>query len=819
MKKLLTLLMLTITTLAIQAQTNLTRLHGVIKTADGKPAEAATLQLYNTADKKLAKLAITNVKGEFDLNAVNPGDYSLNLTAVGFEPQTIAVKIEAGKPELELSFLPLAIATKKLEDVTVTAKKPMVENKIDRTVVNVDAMISNAGSNSLEVLEKSPGVSIDKDGIISLKGKQSVLVLIDGKPSYLSGLDLANYLRNLPSNQLDQVEIMTQPPAKYDASGNGGVINIKTKKSKANGFNGSVSLSYVQGRYPKSPNSLNFNWRKNKINLFANYGFAYWEGFNTISIYRRFSDASGNVLSAFDQHSYSRSFSRNHTAKLGLDFFASKKTTFGVVFNGGFNPRHNYSNGQTDIVNSVGAIDSVNVAQSSNHDTWKNGGINLNFRQLLNNKGSEITADADYIGYGTKSIQNSNNFMSYPNGTPTQPSFLLQANMPSSIDIFSLKTDYIRPLKKDAVFEAGLKSSLVKTDNNALFTTFNHTVGKWEDDRGRSNHFLYDENINAAYVNYKRQFKKWGIQTGLRLENTQGQGKQLTTGETFTRKYTQLFPTLYISNKLNEKNTMVLNYGRRINRPNYQDMNPFQYFLDQFTYRQGNPYLLPQFSHNVELSHNYKGALNTTLNYTFTKDIINDILKQNDATKVTFQTKENIGRSTNIGLAVSYNAPITKWYTISFYANTNYSHFEGTVNNLPLDVSLVSWLSSLNNQFRFGKGWGAELSGFYRSKTQEGGLIVSNPMGVFNMAFSKQILKNKGSLKLAISDPLWLQRFSGYTRFGNINADIKSEWDNRRVGLTFTYRFGKQMQQTTPRRRVGSASEEQQRVGAGNGQQ
>ena len=375
------------------------------------------------------------------------------------------------------------------------------------------------------------------------------------------------------------------------------------------------------------------------------------------------------------------------------------------------------------------------------------------------------------------------------------------------------------PLKKDAKFEAGVKTSYVNTDNNALYTSYNEAIDEWVPDNTRSSHFLYKENINAVYVNYNRQMKKWGVQAGLRLENTNGKGQQLKDNSTFTRHYTQLFPTMYISRKINEKNNLVLNYGRRIERPNYEDMNPFIYFLDSFTYRQGNPYLMPQFTHNIELSHSYKGALTTTLNYTYTEDIINDILKQIDSTQVTFQTKDNIGKRTNIGLAISYNAPVTKWYTVSLYANGYNNHYRGVINELPLDVSLFSYMFNVNNQFRFAKTWGAEVSGFYRSTTQDAGIIIARPMGVINFAFSKQVLKGKGSLKLALNDPFWIQRFSGYTKFGNIDADIKSKWDNRRVGLTFVYRFGKQIQQTQRRRNTGAASEEQQRVGGGNGQQ
>lgn len=820
MNRVYTLLFLLFTVFSAQADPPGTRVYGFLKNTDNKVLDAATVTLLHAADKKVAKVGISDHDGLFELPDIQPGAYYVQVSALGHKQQKPdSINIAAGLDSIEISVAPLGIAQKQLNDVTVTGRKPMVETKIDRTVVNVESMLSNAGSTALDVLEKSPGIMIDKDGNISLKGKQGVIVLMDGRPTYLSGQDLANLLKNMPASELDQLEIMTQPPAKYDASGNAGLINIKTKKNKANGFNGSVTLSYVQAKYPKSPNSLNLNWRKNKINVFANYSFSYWEGFNDINILRKFRDKSGDITTIFDQNTYGRFYSRNHTAKVGMDYNFSKNTTLGIVVNGTINPRDFNSKGHTNIMDANYETESFNYASTDNHNVWKNSGINVNFRQALNKKGSEITADADYIWYGSTNNQDIANNILYPDGSQKVPPILLRGELPSDIKIYSFKSDYVLPLKNEAKFEAGIKSSYVNTDNNALYTNYNNSTGQWTPDASRSSHFLYKENINAAYVNYSRQLKKWGVQAGLRLENTNGKGDQLSNNTSFTRHYTQLFPTLYISRKINEKNTLVLNYGRRIERPNYEDMNPFIYFLDSFTYRQGNPYLTPQFTHNIELSHNYRGALNTTLNYTYTQDIINDILRQIDSTQVTFQTKDNIGKRTNIGIAVSYNAPVTKWYTISFYTNAYSNHYKGVINELPLDVTLFSYMFNVNNQFRFAKTWGAEVSGFYRSKTQDAGIIIAKPMGVINFAFSKQIMKGKGSLRLALNDPFWIQRFSGYTKFGNIDAEIRSKWDNRRVGLTFVYRFGKQMQQQQRRRNTGAASEEQQRVGNGGGQQ
>jgi outer membrane receptor protein involved in Fe transport len=323
-------------------------------------------------------------------------------------------------------------------------------------------------------------------------------------------------------------------------------------------------------------------------------------------------------------------------------------------------------------------------------------------------------------------------------------------------------------------------------------------------------------------VNYSRQIKKWGVQTGLRVENTIAKGHQLGNAvqreTTFRKPYTQLFPTAYLSYALNDKNQFGLSYGRRIDRPNYQDMNPFQYFLDQYTYMQGNPNLTPQFTHNIELSHNYRKALNTTLSYTRTTDIMNDILKQNDDTKVTYQIKENVASRRTLGLAVSYNAPITKWWTTSVFMNVNNSHYEGFVNNAFLDVSLTSFMGNTSQQFRFAKTWSAEVNGFYRTSAQETGMFLLRPMGVVSFGFGKQLLNNKASLKLNIYDPFYLQKVKVIVDYENIDAVVNNRWDNRRVGLNFTYRFSKGQNVQPQRRRTSSAQEEQNRVGGGNGQ-
>jgi outer membrane receptor protein involved in Fe transport len=802
----------------VYAQTTST-LKGRVTDSSGQPVIAATVSVSVPEGNKIIKFSTTDKTGSFEINNLKDGIYELTISAVGFKEfkkKPVTVQNGDQKEEQHIQLSPLGT---ELKNVTVTAKKPMVEVKADKTIVNVESFITNAGSNALEVLEKSPGVTVDRDGNISLKGKQGVIILVDGKQTYLSGPDLANLLRNTPSNQLETLEIMTQPSAKYDASGNSGIINIKTKKGRQNGFNGSVNLSYVQAVYPKSPNSLNLNYKKNKVNLFTTLNYSYWQGFSEVDIVRNFSEKDGNgLLAVFDQHSSMRFKGQNMSSRIGMDYSIDKRTTLGFQVYGTYNPRTFQAGGIANIYDGKQILDSTNEALSTNKDPWKNLGTNLNFRKQLDTAGRELTADLDYIYYKSRSKQTSDNYTYYQPQNQLVDSFLLRGYLPSDIKIYSAKLDYVHPLGKAGRIEAGFKSSLVKTDNDAQYTNWDAEENAWINDTTRSNHFLYDENINAVYVNYNREFNKWSLQTGLRYEHTSSKGEQLARKDEFKRNYGQLFPTIFLSYSLNDKNKFSASYGRRIERPNYQDMNPFQYFLDQYTYRQGNPYLLPQISNNIELSHNFKSVLNTTLNYTVTSDIINDVLKQNDSTKVTFQTKENIARRTNIGIAISYNQAITKWWSVSAFGNVFSNSFKGIVNGENLDAMLISFLGNINNQFKIGKTWGAEASGFYRSKMQDGGLIIAEPMGVVSFGFSKQILKTKGTIKLALNDPFYIQKFRGYTKFGAIDTRIYARWDNRRVGLTFTYRFGSNQQAGPQRRKTGSAAEEQNRVGGGNQQ-
>jgi outer membrane receptor protein involved in Fe transport len=812
MKKLF--LVLTALIVAILSFAQTTKISGIVKDGNQKTIESATIALLRVKDSSIAKVSVANRDGLYIFENIPAGKYLVSISAVGHEKgYSETFELSSAKSDITLKTIELIPQTKQLGGVTVVAKKPLVEQKIDRTIINVEASVTNVGSSALEVLEKSPGVSVDRDGNISLKGKEGVMVLVDGRPTQLSSADLANLLRNMNASQLDQIEIMTNPPAKYDAAGNAGIINIKTKKNKQAGYNGSATLGYGQGKYPKFNESFTFKYKEGKVNVFYTLSHNYRKNFNTLTINRNLLNSTTKILEKyFDQQANMINEGNNYSAKIGLDYFATKKTTLGIVFNGFSSPGTFGNRNQTLITDPNHNLLNDTRATVDNTQDWKNFSTNLNFRTLLDTTGKELTADVDYITYDSKSSQLLINSYFDGAGSPLSKADTLMGSLPQNIKIYSGRVDYYQPMKGDAKLEAGIKSSLVKTDNNAQYDSVQY--GNTVHDYGRSNHFVYEENINAAYVNLNKQLsKKWGTQLGLRLENTNAKGTQLTTGEVFERHYTQLFPTLFVQYKANDKNTFGLNYGRRLRRPNYESLNPFIRFLDRYTYQQGNPDLQPQFSHNIELSHTYKGFLTTTLNYTKTTDIIQGVVEQKG--EEAYAKQANIASQRQYGISISANNPITKWWTNSIYVSVSNNDFKGVLNNSPLHTSATTLALNGSQQFKFAKTWTAELSGFYRTSGAEGVFIIK-PMGMLSFGLSKQVLNNQGTLRLNIRDLFYTQSTSGSTKYGNVDARFREERDSRVVNIGFTYRFSKGKISNQKKRTNGSAGEEQNRVGVGN---
>ncbi|MDB5230636.1 MAG: TonB-denpendent receptor [Chitinophagaceae bacterium] len=811
--QLLTLTGFSLFTLTAQAQTErVGQITGNI-TGVQKPVESASITLLKAKDSSVVKLAISDKGGNFSLEKLSFGKYLLAIQAVGFQKKlTESFELTQSHPVHKILPVVLEPGANKLQGVTVSSKKPFIEQKAGKIIVNVEASPTSGGMSALEMLEKAPGVAVDKDGNISLKGKQGVMIMIDGKPTYLSSADLSNMLKNMPGSALDQIEVMTNPPAKYDAAGNSGIINIKTKKNIIKGMNGSFNTGYTQGLYGRTNSSLNLNYRNNKLNVFGGYNFNYNQGFNNLTISRRFLEADKKTInSTADQVSRPHSIGYNHSFKAGADYYFSKKDVAGIVVNGFFNNRTEDPESNSYVRNANGGIIYQLRSHAMNAGHIQNGSVNMNYKHTFDSTGKEITADLDYVMYNRANNTSLSTQAYDGTGNKTGNVIVLNGVMPAAIDIYTAKTDYVHPLGKTAKLEAGVKSSYV-TNNNRVDYTRNSGSG-WKPD-GRSNHFIYNETINAAYVSLNKSWKKISMDAGLRLENTISKGHQLSNDSSFKRNYTNLFPNIGLSFEANKNNQFSLSYTRRVDRPSYDDLNPFTYFLDSLTYGQGNPYLQPQFTHNIEVSHTFHRALVTTLNYSRTTDVITQLLKQDTQKKVTYQTQDNVSEMQQIGLTIMYNAPLKKWWNTNLYLNIYNNHYQGIYQADPIDIQFTTFSANMNNTFSLPKGWTIELSGFYRGKGAEG-LLVAKEMYAVNSGVSKQVLKKKGTVKLGIRDIFFTQKFSGYARYSDVDVQVASDRDSRQVNLSFNYRFGK-TNIAPARRRTGGAGDEQNRVKVGN---
>ena len=803
----------------VHAQTS--KISGAISDEQGKALASSTISLLKAKDSSLVKAAVSDKSGLYQFINIKDGTYFVAASSVGYSrkaTQPFEVKgSDVSVPSFALKQLP-----GNMSGVTVTAKKPFIETRLDKTIVNVDASPTNAGSTAMDVLEKSPGIMINNDGSISLLGKQGVIVMIDGKPTYLSANDLANMLKNMPASALDQIEIMTNPSSKYDATGNSGIINIKTKKGMNNGFNGNFMLGATTSIYkmddklyfmPRSQNSFNFNYRRYKFNFFGNYNPNFNRGRNVLDIDAKQINSQGELRGYTDQQTKFKFGNFNQTLKLGMDWYANSKNVFGVVTSGFLFNGHPTPVTINNVLNLDHTLRYQLVSEADNDISFNNFTGNLNWKHSFNTKGHELTADFDYVKYSNVSelllITDT-----YDGNLQYQNTSQLKGHLPGDIDIYSLKSDYTKPIKNGRV-DAGFKSSYVRNDNQVEYQQSKGTG--WVRDDIRSNHFIYDENINAAYISVNQQIKKWSFQAGMRVENTNSKGNQLTTQTKFSRNRTDFFPTAFASYALDQKNQFTASYGRRITRPNYQDMNPFIFFLDTLTYRQGNIYLTPQYTHNVEFKHAFKGRLITSLNFSETNDMISQVIIPVEGGDGTIKklTPDNVASFRNFGISITAPTKITKWWNVNLFTNVYNNHYVGVVDSTEVDLQFTSFTANLTNSFTFSPGFTGEISGFYRHRTLDG-LTKAEPVYQMSIGFSKQIIKGKGTLRLNIRDPFAWQKFEGFNKYANVDNHFVSRPDVRQVTATFSLRFGKQTQQQ--QRRIGSSQEEQNRVGGAGSQ-
>jgi iron complex outermembrane receptor protein len=778
----------------------------IVVNEKAQPIDGATVKLLKA--NQLVKGLATNAKGIALFEKLQPGAYQFLVSYTAHKPQT--TKVYNLPSAITRDTIKLQPQNTVLQEVSIVTRTPPIQHKQGKVILDMEASVTNTGLTVLEVLEKSPGVIVDKNGGISLQGKSGVLVMIDDKPTYLSGQDLNDMLSSMNSSQVAQIELIANPTAKYDAAGNAGIINIKTKKNKMVGFNGSFTTSAGQGIYPKSNNSLVMNYRTGKINTFFNYNVNYVQYLTDIYAYRKYYNSSNAVTAILDQPSYFKGSLFSNTIKTGLDYYVSPKTTIGIALSGTITPRKGDNNSTATWLNNSGGIDSAIATANESDNHFKSGLINLNVKHTLS-ASQDLSADFDWLHYGINANQDYNNHLLATGGYNE----LSRSDIPTTISIISGKADYTFKGKSNETVQLGVKSSYSKTDNTAFYENLKGT--NWMVDNTKSNHFIYDETISAIYSSLDKKLGRFSAQAGLRYEYTSYHAHQLGNAiqkdSAFSRNYGSLFPSGYVSYQADTANSFTLTIGRRIDRPAFQKLNPFYFIVNKYTYMTGNVYILPQYSLNFELSHQYKSWLTNTVSYSNIQNYFSQIFLEDASKGILLYTQGNVGHTFNIGLSSMAIVSPANWWALTAQAIYNHKQMRGFNGN-----NYTSTIDQLNinvsNQFTLSKKYTAEISGLYTTRSRIDLQELVYPSGQLSLGIARQVLGKKGTLKLTYRDVFYTVAYEGLTQFPTATEYFKVTRDSRVATLSFTYRFGKAYK--AAKRSDGSAGDVIQRVGNGS---
>lgn len=791
---------------ALSLHLNAQTLSGRVFDADNEAVPYATVMLLSTADSALVKAGYTEEDGTFQFQKFGAGEFQLQITNVGLDDYlSDPIRFKDEKQTVEMNEIRMTAGGTDLALVVVKSTKPLVEILPDKTVFNVENSINATGSDALELLRKSPGVVVDGNDNVLLQGKTGVRIYIDGKPSPITGADLTNYLRSMQSSEIAAIEIITSPSAKYEAEGNAGIINIRLKKDQRLGMNGTLNAGYAYGEYGKTNNSLSMNYRNKHSNYFGTYGVNLGKNANYTNLLRR---QNGNQ---FDQTSEMLNSGPAHNFKAGADYFLSSKHTIGVMVNGNVADRDFTNSSRTPFGSlATGEIDQILVADNTNdmHRANLNANLNYSFRDTT---GTSFTMDADYGLFRGRADSWQPNFYLDPVDNSVISERFFRTNAPTDINIYTFKGDYERRFLGGQL-GLGFKLALVETANT--FEFFNIIDNDPILDINRSNRFDYSENVNAAYFTFNRSLnQQWAMQVGLRLENTNSQG-DLTSqkdneNESVKRSYTNLFPSVGVTYNMNQKNSFGLNFSRRIDRPNYQNLNPFEFQLDELTFQRGNPFLRPQYTNTIQLRHTFAYRLNTSISYSHTDDFFAQLTQPaGPGSNASYITEENIADRKNISLNVSMPFALAKWWQVYANAsvyNTDYYADFGEGNTVDLNATAFNFYGQ--NTFMLPAGFKLQLSGFYNSPGIWGGTYESVSMYGIDAGLQKSFLNEKATVKLSVSDIFNTMQWGGISDFGGLYIEAGGGWESRQVRLNVTYNFGNDQVKGARKRQTGLEEE------------
>ena len=759
------------------------QISGTVKDADGAPVPFATAALLRP-DSTAITGVITGNDGKFVLLAnVAAGDYILQVSFIGYNKEYRRVNVPS---QSELGEIILTESASRLSEVVVTAARPLVVNRADRYVVNVSGNIQSAGRDALDIMRNTPGLLVNQNGDITLMGNR-VQIWIDGRPSQMSGEQLQAFLKSMQGGEIDRIEVITNPSSRYEAEGTGGIIDIRTRKGLELGVNGTLTGGYQKGRKDRGNVGVNLNLRHEKYNVFGNYSI------NNNTGWER--SVQNNVLQTpdgpitFDQKAIAQrtKVGLRHSVRAGMDYFINSSNILGIIINA---YHSNYGTSDSRGITDISPIyNGVSYSTSDFSKTDKSDGIqvNMNYQFTFSNPGQRLNFDLDYARFGSDPLQkNANKYYDPADMMIGDIEQFSNAN-PQIINVYSAKIDYTQPLWKDARAETGAKFGQSTTDNDLKYEKFVNNV--WQLDSGRSNRFVYMEQISAAYINISQRLGKFNFQAGLRGEYTYHKGDQKTTGEVNDTTYFKLFPTFFMNYQASPQHSFGLSYSRRLTRPSYSLLNPFEIALDAYSFTKGNPNLKPSYRHTVQLSYTLGQGLMVRISYGSTTDYI--MLKpiEDVATQRYGTTYANFSRFQTVVPMVNYRRQIVKTWTANLYAEGAYQINTSQEESGEFVNKGIGFYVQLNNNITITPSLSAEITGMYISKMRQGYLVIQ-PMGNLSIGFRQILLKDKMNLSLTINDILFTNKEKVYARYENVNYALAVNRDSRYASLTLRYNFG-----------------------------
>jgi hypothetical protein len=782
----------------VQAQISL---EGRVTNEKGEPIEYATVLLRHPGDSVLIMGSTTNELGRYLLKDVKPNPYILQIQFVGYVTQTQIVEVTGG----EVQTVPVWVLqedSKLLKEVVVRGQKALIEQEGEKLILNVQNLITAGGSSALELLARAPGVSIDQNDQISLNGKTGVTVLIDGKVTYLPAAELASMLRGMNSDNVAQVEVIANPGARYDAAGNSGVINIKLKKNRGDGFNGVATAGAGHGRYGKANAGLNLNYRAGKWNHFLNLGYSFNRRFAIVDIDRVSMRANENVY--FRQYSDRVQEFSASTWQAGSEYqWKNNSLTIGTA--GSLNNRATDSETSTKIFSSeAGMADSSLWITSNQGYAWHNLTTTLGYKHRFSEAGHELLADVDYSDYRF-ALDDQIQVSEFDRNDVSKNQYTVLTHQPSNFSIYAARVDYTKPLNDKGAFEAGVKHSKVKTLSNVFYR--NNEFGEFQEDVLRSNDFNYQEEITAGYVNLKLSIAGFNSQLGLRGEHTNYAGRSEKEDRLLDRNYFRLFPTMNISREFHTNYRAAFSYSHRIDRPAYNDLYPFVYFLDPFSGQRGNPLLRPQLTHTFQLSQTIAKDYTINLGYSRIIQYMAFVIVLQEDRVSGYATRDNLDRHENYYLSAVVPVRIGKWWSVNANVNVFYNRFDALLFGEFYKIDRLSGMANISQAFTLPFGMTGEITAVY-SAPNAVGLFQNRAFGSLNVGLQRQFFEKKLAVRVNVADAMQTNFLRNTITYPGFDMRMVNRAETRIARVNITYSFGKNTSKTSRRR---NAQEEEQR--------